>query len=456
MRITGHGFLPPDDALRHSAKVVSGRAWDEILVLRSDIKLDSHPGWHVILGFIHKIADWPQDKLVIFSIVSLFILFCIIPVLFLRRPEAWLLTLTVTALLSLSFTYSLFLGRPYILTMAVVMVLSFLWPLLKGEKTPYGELAIIIGLITASTWIHCTWYLFSLVILAFFLAREWRAGIRLTVAIVIGILIGAALTGYPYMFFKQTLYHVFNAFGSHTLQRMLVIEFRPFTGESLMVIFVLGMLAWRKMRGKWDAKRLDNPVFILAILGWILGFVSQRFWLDWGMPALCVWMAREFQDVFDGELGLLSRRRLLITIAIATTLYLSVTNDTNSRWTRDLTKEYLSVDNSDHALWLPDKGGIIYSDDMSIFYDTFFINPHGPWRYILGFEPTMMPPEDLAVFRKIQWNFGESASFQGWVEKMKPEDRLILKRGPAARPRIDELQWNYAASGIWIGRLPRK
>ena len=33
-RVLGTGFLPPDDALRHAAKAVSGRSWSEVLVLR--------------------------------------------------------------------------------------------------------------------------------------------------------------------------------------------------------------------------------------------------------------------------------------------------------------------------------------------------------------------------------------------------------------------------------------
>jgi hypothetical protein len=39
LRILGRGFLPPDDALRHAAKAVSGREWSEILVLRPGVAL---------------------------------------------------------------------------------------------------------------------------------------------------------------------------------------------------------------------------------------------------------------------------------------------------------------------------------------------------------------------------------------------------------------------------------
>ena len=50
LRLLGQGYLPPDDALRHAGKAVSGKAWTDILVLRPDFQMDSHPGWHALLG----------------------------------------------------------------------------------------------------------------------------------------------------------------------------------------------------------------------------------------------------------------------------------------------------------------------------------------------------------------------------------------------------------------------
>ena len=47
-RIIGYGYLPPDDAMRHAAKAVSGKPWAEILVLRDGYTRDSHIGWHAI------------------------------------------------------------------------------------------------------------------------------------------------------------------------------------------------------------------------------------------------------------------------------------------------------------------------------------------------------------------------------------------------------------------------
>jgi hypothetical protein len=237
---------------------------------------------------------------------------------------------------------------------------------------------------------------------------------------------------------------------------MLVTEFQPFPGDNLIVIAVGGLLLWRHIRGDWDRRCVDNPVFILAVLGWTLGFISYRFWLDWGMPATYAWMILEFQALTEKRIDIASWQRLFLTMAVVLVCYFGITSDVNSRWTRNLTKEYLSAKDTYQAPWLPGDGGIVYSDDMSVFYDMFFKNPHAPWRYILGFEPTMMPSEDLAIYRRIQWNYGEVRAFEPWVKKMRPEDRLIIKNPINSLPQIPDLEWNYAATGIWIGRLPQQ
>ncbi len=133
-----------------------------------------------------------------------------------------------------------------------------------------------------------------------------------------------------------------------------------------------------------------------------------------------------------------------------------MTGDVGNRWTGNLTIEYLSAEDPRQSPWLPEPGGIIYSDEMGVFYQTFLKNPHAPWRYILGFEPAWMPPEDLNIYRKIQWNFGAAEAFKPWVDKMRPQDRLIIRRAAENKPQIPGLEWYYAATGTWIGRLPRQ
>jgi len=261
LRIGGYGYLPSDDALRHSAKVVSGKSWDEILILRDEIKMDSHPGWHAILGSFSRLTNCEPDSLVFFSFVILFVVFCFVPVFVFDRPEAWLASLLSAYLFNFGFFFRILYGRPYIFTMGVLLFIYLIWTRLRTKGVPYMTLAVISVAVALSTWIHCSWYLFALPIFSFCLAREWRVAFRITIAVVFGIMIGALLTGNPFMFLEQTFLHAFRAFGGNPLQRMLVTEFRAFTGDAFMVIVLSGMLVWRKVRGEWDMKAIDNPLY---------------------------------------------------------------------------------------------------------------------------------------------------------------------------------------------------
>jgi hypothetical protein len=93
---------------------------------------------------------------------------------------------------------------------------------------------------------------------------------------------------------------------------------------------------------------------------------------------------------------------------------------------------------------------------MSVFYQTFYKNPTGDWRYILGFEATLMRPEDFEVYHKVLWNYGDSKAYQPWLLKMTPADRLVIRGSRGSAPHIPQLEWNYGVSGIWVGRVPAK
>lgn len=454
LRVISYGYMPLDDVMRHAAKAVSGKTWNEILVLRPDITMDSHVGWHKILEFLYQMTGCSVDQLVVFSLVFLFLLFCVVPIFFLDRPEAWLITLLIIWVANYSDLMRLFLGRPYIFTMAVLVFLGFMWPRFKTKPIPWLPVIILTILIALSTWIHCLWYMFALPVLCFFIAREWRAGLVVSLCTIVGVMIGMLMTGHPIQFFLQTVGHFFHSLGDYTQTRQLVTEFQPFTGDRILVIALFGMLGWRALRNEWNLKAIDNPVFILAVVGWTLGFMTLRVWVDWGIPAFCVWMALEFEVYLKTAMDSSSWKRVGLILSISCVLFISITSDYGSRWTENLSVPSLSAKETEHKEWLPEKGGIFYSDDMTLFYQTFYANPHADWRYMLGFEPTMMPPEDLAIYRKIQWNNNIAASFAPWVKKMRPEDRLILRR--QSMPAIKELEWTLMVRGIWVGRLPKK
>jgi hypothetical protein len=91
---------------------------------------------------------------------------------------------------------------------------------------------------------------------------------------------------------------------------------------------------------------------------------------------------------------------------------------------------------------------------MQFFYNTFYKNPQGGWRYIVGFEPALMPPDDLKIYRGIHLAEGSPDSYQPWIKKMRPEDRVAISRPD--QPELPALEWKQAAHGVWIGRLPAK
>jgi hypothetical protein len=199
---------------------------------------------------------------------------------------------------------------------------------------------------------------------------------------------------------------------------------------------------------------LRDPVFWLAALAWVLAFKVGRFWDDWGWPALLVLVACDLQLLLASRFAFDSFRRLALTAGVAVIAFLAITSDAGGRWTYNLRDQYLKADNPDLKGWMPDKGGILYSTDMSIFYQTFFNNPTGDWRYILGFESTLMRPEDFEVYHKVLWNFGDSKAYEPWLVKMTPGDRLVIRGGRSSAPHIPQLEWNYGVSGIWVGRVP--
>jgi len=455
-KIISYGFLPCDDALAHAAKVISGKDLNQIMVIRPDVKLDPNAGWRAILELVHYVTGWDVLGLVLFSVVSLFILYSLVGISSLRRPEAWPIMLLILTLAWGAPVGRLIEGRPYIVTMTTMLFICFAWPRLTEKKPPYDILSLLALSIASSTWIHCSWYIFGLPVIALLLARQPLASARLAAAAACGVILGAVMTGHPVTFLTHTVRHPFLVFGNIRFQNMLVGELLPGDGSVVLVIAVLLLMAWRALRGRWDSKVIDNPVFILGSLCWVLGFMTMRVWLDIGIPALSFWVANEIQDFLETGMGPLSAKRLVVAFMALGTLYFAVTSDINFRWSGSIFRESMTANNPEQKDLLPDPGGILYSTDMLVYFRTFFKNPRAEWRYMVGSEPAIMPPEDLKIFRDLQFHFGDIAYFKPWVDKMKPEDRLIIQYGPDKPPPLEGLKWSKITGTQWSGRLPRK
>lgn len=459
MKIGALGYLPTDDCVRHVAKAVSGREWPDILLLRPGLTIDHNAGWHAILATVHRHTGWDADQLAFFSVALLCSLFLVVPLFANRRPAAWLLALLLLQLCWPTLTQRLLLGRPYLWTMTVVVLLLEIF----GQRCDTCSAAGLMRrwivatlLIASSVWIHGAWYLFALAVAAHVLALRLRAATTLAAAWVAGSLLGASLTGQPLAFLIQQVQIGLGSLQSGIPSRILVGEFLPAGDTFRLVVLVWLILAVSVRRGESIAigPLVRDPAFVLAVIAWLLGLKVQRVLLDWGMPALAVWTCRSVERFTARECTAHPARHVAVTLAAAAGLFLSTTSDLGSRWTSNLKREYLSRENPEQAAWLPDPGGVLYSSDMTVFYDTFYKNPTAPWRYVLGYEPSLMPPEDLATYIRIRWNFNDARAFLPWVARMEPADRLVVRS--RSQPDLPALEWHYAATETWIGRLPRE
>jgi|GEM_PF-240634 len=447
------GFMPQDDAMRHVAKAISGRDWSQILFLHEDIKLDTSYGWHALLSLLHNRLDLERYPLVVFSVSSLFVLFSIVPVLLMKRPEGWVMALLAMNIWAPNVLLRLFLGRPYIISMAVVVAIGCLWERLSEKKNCVGIVSLLAAMIALESWAHSGWYVFFLPVLALFMARQRRAGLLVLAAVISGSVVGAVLSGHPIMFFVQSVKAVLLAFGHFQVPKHLISsELHPFAGEANVVTVVVMVLLWRAARGDWDRRAIDNPVALLALTCWALGFITVRVWLDIGLAATILWLAQEFQVFLVKDAKEASLKRSLMIAISSALLFLSMTNDAGNRWSQRAPTLNLAFDTPERASWAPGPGGIVYNNHMLIFFNMFYQNPTAPWRYVVGFEQGIVAPEELKIVRNVQSRF-EAASFAPWVKRMRLEDRLITITASGARPNIEELEWFDAGNRVWIGRL---
>ena len=451
-RIVSIGYVPGDDALRHAAKAVSGRDWSEVLVLRPDVTMDSHPGWHGLLEVVHRTTGADANALVLFSIATLYLALILPAVFLVRRSEAWALALFAFGVLDQRVVTRFASGRPFVLSMAALVILCLVLARAPLDRHRWRTLAGVAALLGVVIWMHPSWHLFLVPVFACLLARRWGLALGLLGGLLLGVLLAGALYGNPLEFVEQSVRHTVLAFGTPAPPGTLVSEFNPGDGAAQVLVGVALLLLWRYARGRWRSGVVDNPIFFLAATGWLLGWVVVRFWSDWGTPALLVWMAYEFQEVLEEKLPVVSARRLLVAFVAGLGALLVLSG--NVRGQRFLSPErpYLSLMSPDIASALPDPGGILYTDDMRIFFELFYDQPTAPWRYAIGYEPALMPPEDLATFRTVL-SRRTPGSFAPWTAKMKPEDRLILQ-STQGQPLIEELEWTQVSPTVWSGRRP--
>lgn len=461
LTLIGHyRYLPFDDCMRHSAKAASGRAWADVLVLRPDVTLDQHPGWHAFLGAIHCVLDADPTFLVVLSYVVLFLLVVYSPMPAFQRPEAWVASLLLASLASpLSFLFRLTRGRPYLFSEACLLCLLFLW---NAFQSSLGLCAITAALVALSVWIHGSWYLWALPVVAFFLAGSWRKGGCFFASVSVGIAFGALATGHPAAYLWQQLHHAILAFGSGINTQVLVGEFGPSSGcVEYLALAGLVLVFHRMLTGAWVRQGVEPAVLVLAGLGWLAGLLVFRFWNEWGLAAALFWIALQIEDILvvlaPNAAG---RRRLALAAGLAVALLLAGAGDYGARWSdgRAVKPRAAGVPaaiipgQGDSANWMPGPGGILYNSEMSVFNSLFFRNPQAQWKYAYGFEAGIMTPENLAVLRDVQSRRGVWAAYQPWIDRLRVSDRIAIVS--ILKPDIPALEWLELEPQLWIGRKP--
>jgi hypothetical protein len=458
LEIIGYGFLPPDDALADAAKSITGKPWPEILVLRSDYAIDNHIGWHAFLRRVHLWTNWHDETLVVFSMVVLFTLVGWSAFPWLKRPEAWLIALIFALGIQTPFMRRFMMGRPFMWSIFALLTVLLLWQARGASPPDKRACAVMTGSIALAVLLHGVWYFWALPVAAFFLARQRRWAAALAVCWVAGTILGAVLTGRPEVYLVEAWRQAWGVIGLHANQSTLVTELRPTTGNWFPLLLVGGLAVLRQLAKLPARPWSEQPAFWLVGMGWVLGFQAERFWDDWGLPALMALMAVELDQFLELHLPATSVKRLAVAGGLAATLFLSTTADADGRWSggAGAGTEYLTENDPHLPGWLPGAGGIFYHTDMEFFYHTFFHNPAAPWRYMAGFEPAFMPADDFLTYQQILAHNGNPEVYQPWIKKMRPEDRLVLSATGDPSKFLPDLEWKYATGTLWLGRLPRK
>lgn len=452
--ILAGGYAPTDDAKRHVAKVVSGKSWDEVLILRSEFTGDAHPGWHAVLNGVRSATGLDSDGLLMFSVALGFLAFTTIPVFLIRRPEGWLVASLLVAAISVPYA-RVMLGRPFIFTsLNTVLILSAATPLDREE--PSRAVSGWLVFTTAfCTWLHpSTWFLYTLPWMAFLVTGRFRAWIRLGVILGVGIAIGLLPTGEPLGLLLRMPRQALASVQQVSLPQDRVTEFQPLRFP-VVYLFGTGLLLILKHAFSGNVRKsLARPALVLAAMGAILGQVNGRFWADWGLVGMLVWLTFEAGDWLQRQ-DRLSVVRIVQACAAAVCFWVTMVHGMGEYWDRDLRRPdwvYATATPAEKE-WFPGPGGVVYATSMGVFYQGFYNNPRAPWRYALGFEPAIMREDDLAVYRSFLWNEADVAALQPWLAKMKPEDRLVIEQ--PGKPPIPDLEWHLAERKLWVGRLPR-
>ncbi len=441
LAIVDYAFIPPDDALRHAATAASDNPYHEVVLFDEAVPAeDSTPGWHAVLRAMHQWAGVDRFGLVSFGVLFFFAVFAVTPLFLLRRPEAWAAVLLLAVVINPGYPLRLALGRPFMLSSTAVLVFVLVWQRLVDDPRSRSALALCMGAAVIGTWLHSTWFLLFAAPLASVLTGRWKASAALLGAVTAGVLVGAVLTLQPFTHLTYNVVHVWKTMGT-TDAVFRVSELRPFTGDGPFTAFALMLLvAWATLP-ELKSFSLRHVGVVTALGGWVLAFSASRFWTDLGLPALLAVATLLLQRVLEARMPSRAPSRAVFVAAIVVALHLAISANHGRRWeSSPLPRIAWLMDNPEEAEpWLPGEGGVVYSPEMRVFYSMYLVYPDRSWRYILGPEQGIMPREDLNILHDIK-DRGSWDAYQPWVDKLRPQDRLIVDAAGRDPPEYDGME----------------
>ena len=462
-KILGYGWAPSDDALRHVAFSTIDAEWSDIVVIDEKLVADHNPGWHAILKFLYKHCGFDKTDLLFFSVGGLFCLLNLCGIIASPSPICWCLALLVFANVETNLDGRMLLGRPYLFSCAATLLILHIWNAASEDdknawfRRIWVKYLLTVVILTLCVWIHGSWYLFLLIPVSFLLSGRTKEAMLQTGLIVLSTVIGAAISGDFYEFLYFHFVATFRIFSESTYNWLLVQEFTSGKQTIYSAVFVALIIIFCNLKGRLKYKSLtEDPVFILVLLSWLCGIAVWRFWLDYGRMALLLWAACRIGDLIKASASLTQPRvRYSLAVFIVVAMVLTFTNDGYGRFTKSTRAQAIDFFSEDVQGelkgWEPQPGGIVYSDNMVVFYKHFYEYPTAPWKYILGFESAIMLPEDRQTLRNIGYNDGSfPEDYMPWVNKMTDKDRFILTSVPGNFP---QLEWKKGNKYFWIGRL---
>jgi hypothetical protein len=86
----------------------------------------------------------------------------------LKRPEAWLITLILMLGVQAPFMGRFMMGRPFMWSMLALVTILFLWHARGSSPPDKRSCAAMTGLIALAVLLHGVWYFWALPVAAFF------------------------------------------------------------------------------------------------------------------------------------------------------------------------------------------------------------------------------------------------------------------------------------------------